>query len=64
MRHPGEDTDGVPVSEASIRLQLTREKVIRRIQTGAIPGGRDVDGRWYVERSALDRALELHAASA
>ena len=46
----------VLVSEAAIRLRLTREQVIRRIQSGEIAGGR-VMGSWYVLRTALEQLI-------
>lgn len=51
-----ETSVGVPVSPAATRLRMTREKLIRRIQLGAIAGGQDESGRWYVDREALERA--------
>ena len=46
--------DLVPVSEASIRLGLSREIVVRRIQCAALPGAR-VGGKWFVRSDALPR---------
>jgi hypothetical protein len=52
----------VPASEASVQLRLSRERLIRRIQTGEIAGGRTDAGQWYVERSALPSGDEQAAA--
>lgn len=42
-----------PLSEAAVRLQMSRERLLRRIQSGVVPGGQE-DGLWYVETSALE----------
>lgn len=52
-----------PVSEASLRLGLTREQVIRRIQTRVLEGRLDA-GRWMVGRESLEQlARERECAS-
>ncbi len=52
----------VSAVEAAIRLALSRERVIRLIQTGKLAGRRDQVTGWRVYRDALDRALESAAA--
>lgn len=47
----------VSIAEAAMRLRLSREQIIRRIQQGTLAGGK-VFGHWYVDRQAVDRAIE------
>lgn len=42
----------VPLAEAAMRLRVSRERALRRVLSGALPG-RQVDGKWFVERDAL-----------
>lgn len=53
--------DIVPVAEAAIQLRLSREQLIRRIQVGAIAGGKALG--WFVYRDALDKAIEEQATA-
>ena len=46
------DQDLVPLAEASRRLGMNREKVLRRLQDGKLDG-RQILGRWFVELSCL-----------
>ena len=39
--------------EAAVRLRLSRERVIRLIQIGALPGRRDPMRGWVVEEAGL-----------
>lgn len=41
-----------PLSEAALALQMNRERVLRRVQNGELPGMR-IGGRWFIPRSAL-----------
>jgi hypothetical protein len=45
----------VALTVAALALGMTSDRVRRRVQTGALPGGCE-DGKWYVLRSAIDRA--------
>lgn len=49
------DSELTPVANAAVKLRLTREQVVRRIQLGQIEG-RQVAGRWFVEVRALATA--------
>lgn len=42
----------VPLAEAAMRLHMTRERALRRVMAGKLPG-RQVDGFWFVESNAL-----------
>jgi len=42
----------IPLSEACVRLHLSREKVRRQIEAGRLEGAY-VDGRWFVAACAL-----------
>jgi hypothetical protein len=55
------DNGLVPLAEASVRLRMNRERLLRRIQSGAI-AGRQVDGLWFVERAALDEEIAAQSA--
>jgi hypothetical protein len=46
----------LPAPEAALRLRLSREQTIRRIQTGDLKGGRD-DRGWFVLASELPAEL-------
>jgi hypothetical protein len=46
----------IPLAEAALALRLTRERVLRRIQTGTIQGGQE-HGKWFVDRAALEAEL-------
>jgi hypothetical protein len=37
----------IPLSEAALSLKMSRERVLRRVQEGSIPGV-CLHGRWYV----------------
>jgi hypothetical protein len=43
-----------PVISAAMRLTMTRERVIRRIQTGELAGRRDPDVGWVVDKASVD----------
>lgn len=42
----------IPIADAAMQLRMSRERVVRLIQTGGIDGAR-INGRWYVDRTAL-----------
>lgn len=43
-------TEEVPVVEEALRRHISRERVIRLIQTGRLPGRRDPESGWLVIR--------------
>jgi hypothetical protein len=45
----------VPVADAATRLRMTRERVIRLIQTGRLRGRRDPGLGWLVDEGALEQ---------
>ena len=45
----------VPASDAATALRVSREQVVRRIQRGEL-AGEQLHGRWFIYRSALERA--------
>ena len=46
----------VTAAEAAVRLALSRERVIRLVQTGKLAGRRDPALGWRVYRDALEAA--------
>ena len=51
----------IPAPEATMPLGLTVEQIRRRIQSGQLEGEL-VAGRYFVRRSALERAMRERAA--
>jgi len=51
----------VPIAEAAVRIGMSRERLLRRVQSGVVPGGQD-EGYWYVEREAVESLAEIAAA--
>jgi hypothetical protein len=43
----------VTAAEAGLRLRLSRERVVRLIQTGRLAGRRDHERGWLVQEEAL-----------
>jgi hypothetical protein len=54
MRIAG-DESVVPLSDAALELGMTRERVMRRVQSGQLEGGK-IYGHWVVSRAAIERA--------
>ncbi len=53
----------ISLSEASLRLEMNRERVLRRIQDGTL-GGQLIAGRWHVSKADCARLLrERNGAS-
>lgn len=48
----------VPAAVASLKLRISREAVIRRIQRGQLDGVLQ-DGRWLVRLSEVDPSVEI-----
>ncbi len=49
----------LPVAEAAIRLGITRERVIRLVQTRQLGGRRDPRRGWLVDETSLnDEAMD------
>jgi len=48
--------------EAALRLGLSRERVIRLVQTGKLAGRRDAALGWRVDREAVEKAKQTIAA--
>lgn len=61
MRSNGAES-GLPAAEAAVLLRISRERVIRLIQTGAIPGRKIPDVGWVVDRLALEHLIGDQAA--
>jgi excisionase family DNA binding protein len=53
MARRGRET--LAAGEAAMRLQLSREKVIRLVQQGQLLGTRDPSKGWLVDRGAVER---------
>lgn len=45
----------VPLAEAALAFRLTRERLLRRVMRGEIPGML-IEGRWFIEATALPAA--------
>jgi hypothetical protein len=45
----------IPATEAAIRLRVSRERVVRLVQIGRLPGRRDPELGWMIEVAALER---------
>jgi excisionase family DNA binding protein len=50
-------------TRAALLLGVSRERVVRMVQTGELGGGQ-IGGRWMVERRALRALLAEKAAAA
>ncbi len=50
----------IPVAEVAIRLAMSRERAIRLIQTGRLPGGLK-GGRWFAELRGIERLCRERA---
>lgn len=48
--------------EAALRLGLSRERVIRLVQTGKLAGRRDATLGWRVDREAVETLARTAAA--
>ena len=48
----------IPLQEACLRLGMSRDQVMPRIQKGELEGGQDsFSGRWYVTQESITRYL-------
>lgn len=56
-------TVDVPISEAALRLRMSRERLIRAIQSGTI-AGRQIAGRWHADGEALEQAVAAQKKAA
>ena len=55
----------IPLQEACLRLQMSREQVMPRIQKGELEGGQDsFSGRWYVTQESITRYIEQQTTAA
>ena len=55
--------DLVTPSEAAVRLGVSRERLVRMVQRGALAGHYDRGtNRWYVARASLDKTLLAEGA--
>jgi len=50
-------TNRLPLADAALRLQLTYHQVRALVLRGALGGGRDELGRFYVDARALQRFM-------
>ena len=50
------ETEEMTAIEAALALGISRERVIRRIETGKLPGRRDAARGWLVNRDAVEAA--------
>jgi hypothetical protein len=53
----------IPLSEAALRLGLTYHQVRERVFRGELAGGRDQNGRFYVEADALPSVSVPHGSA-
>lgn len=53
----------VPVALAATRLRITRERLIRLVQTGRVQGKQDDAGRWLIAASELPTPVATDAAA-
>jgi len=53
----------VPVAEATVAARISREKMIRRIQSGLLEGKFE-GGRWLVARRELDAIARQRQSAA
>ena len=55
-------TDRVSLAAAGLRLGRSRNQVERLVMIGALTGGRDETGRWWVDVNALRRFVSKNSA--
>ena len=55
--------DPLPLAEAALSLGLTYHQVRALVLKGALKGGRDRNGRFFVERAALRKAIRRYRQS-
>ncbi len=63
MGDPGNQTDTVTITDAALRLGVSREAAIRLVQRGLLEGGKHFD-RWYATMESLDRYIAEQQAAA
>ena len=49
-------TDAVTITDAALRLGVSREAAVRLVQRGILDGGKQLD-RWYATIESIDRYL-------
>lgn len=47
----------VPLSRAGTRLRRSYNQVLRLVMVGALRGGQDDEGRWWVDATDLERFI-------
>ena len=55
------DTAEIPISEAALRLGISRERAIRLVHIGAIQGGQRY-GRWLADSRSIEEYLASQLA--
>lgn len=63
MGDPGNQIDTLTITDAALRLGLSREAAIRLVQRGLLDGGKHFD-RWYTTVESLDRYIAEQATAA
>jgi hypothetical protein len=48
------EREDIPAAEAAVRLSLSRERLIRMVQTGRLLGRRDAERGWLVSAAAVE----------
>ncbi len=65
MKSDSNQSERIPLQEACIRLRMSREQVLPRLQRGDLDGGKDAfSGRWWVTLESIDRYLAEQQATA
>ncbi len=64
MADPGNRTETLAITDAALRLGVSREAAIRMVQRGLLEGGQELGRWWYVTRESVDRYLADQQAAA
>lgn len=50
--------DRIPLVDAALKIHRSYNATSRLVLTGALVGGRDERGGWFVQRESIDQYLE------
>ena len=63
MGDPSNQTEALSITDAALRLGVSREAAIRLVQRGLLEGGKQLD-RWYTTLESVERYLAEDATPA
>ncbi len=63
MGNSSNQTETLTITDAALRLGISREAAIRLVQRGLLEGGKQLD-RWYTTRESVKRYLAQQQAAA